>query len=366
MKNIILHLSLIDKVGPSTIDKLVESFNKFKDKDLILDIYRFSLKDLIHYCGLKENTALLIYNGLKDKNLLEKELELIERNSIRFLTLFDQDYPSLLKEIYLPPSVLYIKSSKDFKFDNNSISVVGSRKNDDYGQRVLNSIIPQLVKNNYSIVSGGAYGIDSIAHQVCLNFNGKTIAVLGSGLLNLYPKENLNLFRDIFLNNGALISPFSLKTQASKYTFPARNRIISGLSLGCLIVQAKEKSGALITANYALDQAREVLAIPGQIDNSLSLGCHKLISQGAHIISNAQDILNIFGGSTLLNINNLENLTDISPDYNKILNLLSKPLSIDEILLFVNLSFDDLQELLFDMQIKGYINQNIIGLWYKV
>lgn len=369
MKNIILHLSLIDKVGPATIYKLIESLKKFRDKNIILDIYQLSLKDLIYYSNLKENTASLIYYGLKDKSLVEQELNLIEKNKIKFLTLFDKEYPALLKEIYLPPAVIYIKANKDFNFDNNSIAIVGSRNNDDYGFKVLNSIVPQLIKNNYSIVSGGAYGIDSIAHKITLNFNGKTIAVLGSGLLNLYPKENINLFRDIVLNNGALISPFSLRTKADKYNFPARNRIISGLSLGCLVVQAKEKSGALITANYALDQAREVLAIPGAIDNSLSLGCHKLISQGAHIVSNAQEILNIFGGSTLFNIgSNNEIIEDnnISELEKKILDLLLNPLSIDEILLNIDISFDSLRDKLFDMQIKGYINQNIMGLWYKL
>lgn len=372
INNIILHLSLIDKVGPATIDKMITSFNAFKEQELLLNIYDLDLKDLIYYSGFKEHIAKLIYDGLQDKTLLEKELNLLDKYQIRILTIFDQDYPILLKEIYLPPAVLYIKADEDFKFSSNSIAVVGSRKCDNYGSRVVKLIIPELVKNNYDIVSGGAYGIDTIAHEVCLNNSGVTISVLGSGLLKLYPQENKKLFEKIVLNKGALISSFSLNRSAYPGNFPARNRIIAGLSLGSLVIQAPEKSGALITANYALDQGREVLAVPGPIDNSLSYGCHKLISQGAQLVNSAKDILDVFGKpyKSVINkgindfFNNLHNnLSDLE---NQILKLIQEPLSFDELLINMQLSFQELQSLLFDMQIKGYITQNIMGFWQKV
>lgn len=374
IRNILLHLSLIEKVGPATIDKLVTVFSSFKDNDLLLNVYGLSLKELIYYSGLRENIATLIYNGLKDKILLNKELELLNKYAIKFITVFDQDYPSLLKEIYLPPTILYIKASDEFKFNNNAIAVVGSRKCDNYGLKAVKSIVPGLVDNKYHIISGGAYGIDTMAHKTCLSSSGITICVLGSGLLNLYPKENKGLFEQIILNNGALISPFSLNTTAHPGNFPARNRIISGLSLACLVIQAQEKSGALITANYALDQGREVLAVPGPIDSSLSQGCHKLISQGAQLTSSANDILHLFGQSTAINQNKvIENCysansiieNNLSDAEKEILKLLQEPLSFDELFTGTNLNFEQLQDILFNMQIKGYINQNILGFWQR-
>lgn len=389
ISNILLHLSLIEKIGPATIDKLVQGFYSFGEKlnnklDLFSNVYSLGINDLVHYSGININLATRIYNGLKDSKLLENELNLLEKNQIRFVTVLDGNYPSLLKEIYLPPSLLYIKSKdQNFNFINNSIAVVGARKCDNYGIRVVNNIVPNLVKMGYDIISGGAYGIDAVAHKSCFidEYNiGKTIAVLGSGLLNLYPRENIRLFEQILLSGGALISPFSLNTPPKAGNFPARNRIIAGLSLICLVIQATEKSGALITANYALNQGREVCAVPGQIDNELSKGCHSLISQGANLITSAQDIFNLLGQDFNLN-NNIKNISkslsfdidseikikqNLSENYVKILSFCTEPVSFDELIISTNLSFDELQDALFDLQVKGYIAQNFMGLWHKL
>ncbi len=388
MRNILLHLSLIEKVGPATIDKLVTAFSCFNHeifdhknfdyknnyKSLLLNIYDLSLKDLIYYSKLKESTANLIYKGLKDKTLLDQELALIDKYDVKIINIFDQDYPRLLKEIYLPPTILYVKAHDQFKFSDNSIAIVGSRKCDNYGSRVVKSIVPDLINNRYDIISGGAYGIDTIAHQESINSSGRTVCILGSGLLRLYPRENKKLFEQIILNGGALISPFSLNTSAHPGNFPVRNRIISGLSMACVVVQSQEKSGALITAHYALEQGREVLAVPGPIDNSLSSGCHKLISQGAQLVTCAQDILTLLGNPVITPKPSLENVegNTIFKDNNlndieiKILDLLQNPLSLDELLMYLELSFDQIQDILFDMQVKCYITQNMMGLWQKI
>ena len=370
-KEILIHLSLIQKIGPATVNKLLESLNS-KGIDLI-NIYNFDLKDLVNYTNLNINTCNLIYNGLKDKSILDIELESLEKNRIYTLSILDADYPLMLKNIYLPPVILYIKSSENFKFDDNGIAIVGSRNNDSYGAFVVNNIVPELAKNRYTIVSGGAYGIDTLAHRSAINSGGKTIAILGSGLLRLYPKDNIELFNKILVSGGALVSPYSLYTAPMASNFPARNRIIAGLSKLCLVVQADQKSGALITANYALEQGKEVCAIPGAINNSLSFGCNKLISQGAHLISNVNDILSLLGDykPNLVNIdrfsieNNMEVQNSNNNIYDKIIDLCKNPISFDELLLKLNLEFSELQDFLFELELKGRLIQNYMGLWLK-
>ena len=224
--------------------------------------------------------------------ILETELSLIEKYEISWVTVFDACYPALLKQIYLPPVILYYKGCSLER--SPLLAVVGSRKGDSYGKLAVERIIPPLVEQGYGIVSGGALGIDALAHAATIASQGSTFVVLGSGLLWPYPRSHVRLFKQVVESGGALISCFPLQQEALPGLFPARNRIIAGLSQGCLVVQAARASGALITAYHALHEGREVFAVPGRIDAPLSEGCHSLIAQGALLTTSAEDIFTAF------------------------------------------------------------------------
>jgi len=424
---ILLHLSLIDGIGPRTIKKILypdsdvcehsnlllpigangaNRVNKHNSFDL-QEIYALKKSDFINLFGFSASIANKLYLGLKDIHALEKEAALISKHNIQFVTLLGDNYPKLLKNIYAPPPVLYIKSNNKNILDyNKKIAFVGSRKAHEYGKTAIENIIPPMVQNNWFIVSGGAIGADSMAHRETVNSGGKTIAVIGSGLLNPYPNSNKELFEKIIDSEGALISPFKLSAVARPGNFPARNRVIAGLSLGCVVVQAAKKSGASITAQFALEQGREVFAIPGPIGDELSLGCHMLISQGAKLISCAEDILTEFDfgykrevSQNLTKINtekkesnsvssseahaqikkiskitkNLQNKTKSSNTYENgsiekiIMDCCAhQSCAIDEIAIATNKDMQELHEILFDMQLNGDIKQNHAGMFERV
>lgn len=378
-ENILLHLSLIPQVGPATIEKLISAL----EKDQLLNIYSFTKNDFTAIGQLQQSVAIRITQGLLDKKLLDEELGLIDKHNIKLLTVYNSEYPQLLKNIYLPPAVLYIKGNLDINNDR-MISIVGSRKPDKYGYNVVNKLVPELVEHNWVLVSGGALGIDTIVHKSVLGNKGSTIAVLGSGLLCPYPATNKDLFTEISKFQGAVISSFPLRMSALAGNFPARNRIIAGLSKGCVVVQAANQSGALITARYALEQGREVFAVPGAIDNILSAGCHKLISEGATLVTCANDIrLGLRDANVAVNKqeerqlsinlqsnmqNNLEIKPVVLPETPKelILFLAKNPVSFDDILAQSNLTPSQLQEILWSLAIDGLVEQNFMGLWQKI
>ena len=200
----------------------------------------------------------------------------------------DQEYPKLLREIHDPPPILYV--SGDLKPEERFFAIVGSRKASPYGLKVASEMAEALATYGLTIVSGFARGIDTASHQGALRAKGRTVAVLGSGLSKIYPPENRDLAGEVSLS-GALVSEFPMTYPVLPENFPRRNRLISGVSLGVLVVEADEKSGALITADCALEQGREVFAIPGRIDSSLSRGTHRLIQQGAKLVREVTDIL---------------------------------------------------------------------------
>jgi DNA processing protein len=272
----LLHLSLIPQIGPATILKIIE--------------------------GLRNNAAPKISSkvkqkidyGLANKKILEQELELVKKYNIKVIDILDDDYPESLKNIYHPPIVLYVKGRK-LNPTAPRIAIVGSRNANEYAKKVIEKIVPPLTECGFEIVSGGALGVDAMAHQTTLDCSGTTHIIFGSGLMQPYPEQNKELFRKVVKSGGTLISPFPLRTTPSRGTFPARNRVIAGLAQGCIVVQAAKKSGALITAQFALDQGRQVFAIPGPINNELSAGCHKLIQDGAKLVSCVNDIFEEFG-----------------------------------------------------------------------
>ncbi|MFA6194931.1 MAG: DNA-processing protein DprA [Patescibacteria group bacterium] len=227
---------------------------------------------------------------------IEDMLNILEKEGISFITWNDHNYPPLLKEISSPPPVLYYKGRLNNEADGR-LAVVGSRKFSAYGEKAITALLPEIIESKINIISGLALGIDTLAHQKALELKGKTWAVLGSGLdrKSIYPASNRRLAQEIIDSGGALISEFPPGTPPYQQNFPQRNRIIAGLTQATLVIEAKEKSGALITADYALEENREVLAVPGNIFSEFSAGPNKLIKSGAKTITSHEDILEVYG-----------------------------------------------------------------------
>jgi DNA processing protein len=354
-----LHCSLIKDIGPAIINRLLQDASLQTD---FSQLYSIDQAVLSRQFGLSYAVATKLIEGLKDRLMLENELRLLDNNpSIHWLSILDDAYPALLKEIHHPPIGFYYRGN--LPDASQSLAIVGARKASHYAQRIIDRIIPELVAHGWAIVSGGARGVDSMAHSKTVEQGGKTIAVLGSGLLRLYPRENKKLFDAILSNGGTVMSPFSLETPPLPNHFPIRNRIISGLSKGSLVVQAAQKSGSLITAHWALEQGREVFAVPGPIDDPLSVGCHNLIGQGAKLVSSAHDITSEFGYER-----------EASSDYQStifmpvdpILSYCENPISIDELSKKTGQSVSALQAYLIDLQLDGKIQQNFAGLWSRL
>ncbi|MGZ6251220.1 MAG: DNA-processing protein DprA [Candidatus Chromulinivorax sp.] len=376
--HIILHISLIDGIGPATIKQVLEKV----PANLFEQLYDFKLQDFIEL-GLSYDRATKLVAGLQDRSLLEKELALIEKHAIGWTVLGADDYPALLAQIEQPPAVLYYQGNNIFD-QQQAIAFVGSRKADAYARFVINKFIPSLVAQDWVIVSGGAYGVDSMVHDATVKAGGKTIVVLGSGLLHWYPQLNSRLFESVIASGGMIVSAFSLQTQPVAGNFPARNRIIAGLSLGTVVVQAAAKSGALITADFAVEQGRQVFAVPGSIEHGLHDGCHYLISQGAKLVAQVADITSELTYPQQQMVYSTQEiqyqlpLTSVKREKNNfyeelvnqedkiILDLLLKPLSVDDLLKLVDLSLEDLMQKLFDLSLQGKIEQDLMGLWKRI
>lgn len=308
--------------------------------------------------------AFLLWRDDVDEKKIEK---ILKQEHIATLTKHDDTYPALLKNIYDPPFCLFVRGSLDLTQDY-PIAVVGTRKASNYGKQVTQEIVRTLAHHGLTIVSGLALGIDGIAHETTLGASGKTIAVLGSGVNrhHVYPAVHRQLADRIIEQGGAVISEFPPGTLPSKFTFPRRNRIISGLSLGTLVVEAAEKSGALITSSCALDHGREVFAVPHPITSKTGAGPNKLIKDGAHIITAAEDIIDI------LNLKELETFTqnkDIIPDTPieaSLLKHLSRdPSHVDELIKQSGLTSSEVNSTLTMMEMKGAV-RNLGNMQYVV
>jgi DNA processing protein len=278
-------LNLIKDLGPVRVRQLLE---RFGDSTAILRASRAELQQ-VHGIGpeLSENIA-----GWEKMVDLGGEMKRIEQSGCHIVIQSDPNYPPLLKQIYDPPILLYVRGSLMEK-DKNAVAVVGSRMTTYYGVEVARKIGFQLAYTGVTVVSGGARGIDSAAHQGALNGKGRTIAVLGTGINLVFPAENAELF-DRIAANGALITQFPFNRKADKMSFPIRNRIVAGMTFGTVVVEANLTSGALITAGMAVDYGRQVFAVPGRVDSPRSKGCHDLIKKGAKLCEGAEDILSEF------------------------------------------------------------------------
>lgn len=278
-------LNMIEHVGPVRVRQLLDHFGEAPK------ILSASKSQLLHVHGIGDETAEAIANWEKTIDLAG-ELKRIQDFGCHVLTQTDENYPASLREIYDPPIVLYVKGELNAK-DKNAVGMVGSRQTTHYGIETARKLAYQLAYVGVTVVSGGARGIDTAAHQGALSAKGRTICVLGTGINIVFPPENNELF-DRIAANGAVITQFPFNRNADKQSFPIRNRIVAGMTLGTVVVEANLTSGALITANFATEYGRQVFAVPGRIDSPRSKGCHELIKKGAKLCEGAEDILSEF------------------------------------------------------------------------
>jgi DNA processing protein len=278
-------LNLIEGVGPVRVRQLLEHFGEAPS------ILGASKSQLMQVRGIGDDTAEAIANWEKSVDLAG-ELKRITDFGCHVLTQTDQAYPASLREIYDPPIALYVKGELSAK-DKNAVAMVGSRQTTHYGIETARKLAYQLAYVGVTVVSGGARGIDTAAHQGALSAKGRTVCVLGTGINIVFPPENQELFERIAAS-GAVITQFPFNRKGDKQSFAIRNRIVAGMTLGSVVVEADLHSGALITANFATEYGRQVFAVPGRIDSPRSKGCHDLIKKGAKLCEGAEDILSEF------------------------------------------------------------------------
>ncbi len=349
-------LNLIDGVGPVRVRQLLSVFG---EPEAIL---RATSAQLQKVQGIGADTAEAIAHWERDIDLLG-ELKRVADFGCHILIQSDPEYPELLKQIYDPPIVLYVKGQVLPK-DKNSVAMVGSRMTTPYGMEVSRRLGYQLAYLGVTVVSGGARGIDSAAHQGALSAKGRTIAVLGTGINLVFPPENAELYERIAAD-GALITQFPFNRPGDKQSFPIRNRIVAGMTLGTVVVEANLTSGSLITARFAADYGRQVFAVPGRIDSPRSKGCHELIKQGAKLCEGAEDILSEF--EYLFPVTNrppAPNETgvlpalELQPNEQKVFDLLGKEeVSIDDVIRGSGLPSSAVSVALLSLEMKRLIRQ---------
>ena len=289
------------------------------------------------------------------------EISRVRDAGISLVCYGDASYPARLRTIADPPPLLYFKGELN-GVDDKAVAIVGSRSASDYGRRVARDLARGLAGAGFTVVSGMARGIDGMAHETALNSGGRTIAVLGSGVERAYPPEHDKLYQRIRAN-GAVISELPIGTRPIAFNFPARNRLISGLSLGVVVVEATEKSGSLITASLAVEQGREVFAVPGEVGSSRSRGAHRLIRQGAKLVENVDDILEEIAPQ-LLNRGGTANAAPLalpqnaSAEARKVFALLEAgSLQIDEVIERSGLAAPRVLQILLELELQGYVRQ---------
>lgn len=328
------------------------------------NLYYAELDEIIK-AGLEENIAAE-FLAWRDKNPLEKILERLEKENIYTVSLGEANYPPLLAQINDPPHTLFVRGQLPPP-TQPTLAVVGTRRFTTYGQMVCEDLVAPLASQDVAIVSGLALGIDGIAHRATLDVGGTTIAVLGSGInrSHIFPSAHKPLAEKIITSGGAIVSEYPVDFEPTNYSFPARNRIIAGLSLGTLVIEAPTKSGALITARCALDYNREVMCVPHAITSPTGAGPNNLIKFGAKMVTEPNDILET------LNLQEIKQIVPTKPEKidtctpeGKILNCLTKePKNINEIILKTKIDSATMGATLIMMEIKGQI-KNLGGMNY--
>jgi DNA processing protein len=340
--------NIVQGIGPTRVRRLLNHFGDLQQA------WTAAPLDLAA-AGLDRRA---IENTLEARSRLDldAELESVMAKGITVLTWEDEEYPKLLSPIPASPPVIYVKG--DLKPEDDwAVAVVGTRHATSYGREAAADLAAGLARNRITVVSGLARGIDGIAHRAALDSGGRTVAVLGCGMDTIYPPEHAPLARDISAH-GALVSDYALGTKPEARNFPARNRIISGLSLGVLVVEGADDSGSMITADFALEQGREVFAVPGSIFAPHSQGTNRLIQQGAHMVTGVQVILeelNLTQASQQMDVRSI--IPDNPTEEALIRNLSAEPRHMDEIVRATGLPTADVSAALAMMELKGMVRQ---------
>jgi DNA processing protein len=329
------------ELGPVRLKKIREYFGDFANA------WKAPINEIKQAAGVKE------LEDFRKKIDPEKEFGYLEKEKIKII--LQEDFPDSLRETPFPPELLYVKGN----LPNEKLihlGVVGTRRYSNYGKESCEKIIGELAEYKIVIVSGLAIGIDAISHKTAILNNMKTIAVLGSGLSNeaLYPRQNLRLSEEIVESGGCVVSEYPFRMKAMLYTFPQRNRIIAGLSRGVFVVEAPEKSGALITSNFAVDYNRDVFVLPGPIFSENSKGTNNLIKSGAVPVVSGDDILRYFGVETA----SAEREIILSPLEEKIVSALTEPVPRDDLIRKLGLPAKDINPTLSILEIRGIIKES--------
>ncbi|NLT94628.1 MAG: DNA-protecting protein DprA [Clostridia bacterium] len=307
------------------------------------------------FLGISQEMAELFYSE-KSRINIENEVSKLTKLKVKIISILDPHYPQSLKNIYSPPPIIYLRG----KLPDTSlrIAIVGSRKASPYGKKIALQFARELSINGVQIISGLARGIDTCGHKGALEGKGGTIAVLGSGIDVVYPRENLELYEQIInAGHSGVISEFPMGTNPQKFYFPLRNRIISGLADGILVIEAGEKSGSLITAEFALEQGKDVFAVPGPVDSSFYKGSHGLIKDGAKLVDSIDDILEEYGQLTLFREKPLKNNRLDTLEKKIFFTLSWEPKSLEDIIMETKLSPQEVLTALSLLEIKGYIKE---------
>lgn len=357
----VFFLSKIKKLGNARIKSIL---NHIKS---LYDFSQCSRRDLRKIEGIDESISFEIISSLKNFNEYEREFHNVmssaERKNVSVISVFDGEYPENLKRVFDSPVILYYKGKLDTK-DKYSISIVGTRNPTEYGKYTCEKFTERLSELGIPIISGFARGIDSRAHSVCLKNNNLTYAVLGSGVDVVYPADNRRLYHEL-IERGAIISEYPVGSLPEKVNFPKRNRIISGISLGSLIVESGIKGGSLLTAGFAIDQNREVFAVPGYINSKQSEGTNELIKSGhAKLVTNVDDILTELESKLrpVLKKETFEKQQTIFNDLSSVEKIIyevldCKPVHIDEINEATGLTISECLVNLLSMEFKGVVRQ---------
>lgn len=351
-----LGFNLVRGIGPVRLRMLLDFFGDIQSaweaSEQVLREIKLDRRSLENFLKMRHQVDL------------DEVLRQVERAGVQALTWDSSDYPGLLRQIADAPPVLFVRGTLT-PADEWSVALVGTRKATVYGREVTHRLATDLVQNRVTLVSGLARGIDSIAHKAALDAGGRTLAVLGSGVDFIYPTEHRKLAEAI-VENGALISDYPLGTRPEAANFPARNRIISGLSLGVVVVEADVKSGALITADFALDHGREVFAVPGSILSPASAGCNRLLRDGASVVTEVGDILETLHLDQVSEKQLAREVLPSNPTEAAILeHLTAEPRHLDELSREIELPVETISSTLVMMELKGMTRQ-VAPLQYVV